>query len=155
MEFKERQICFAAGTAPLYRWRQAVTSVIVCCLLMPAMAQATMVWSGCQTITAVSEEPADPQGASILLDMSPGISGCFAQGVAGAINFTAAQGIASADLNGLLATSLSAFTVGKRVMVYYDNSTANCYGQAAKLSPSRNTPTSALECSECAYRSVV
>ena len=105
---------------------------IACCFLMPALAQATGVWSDCETITAVSDEPAI---SSILVTLSPGISGCAAQGVVGAINFTTGQfGITSTDLGGLLATSLSAYAIGKRVMVAYDNSTINCYSQAIAIS---------------------
>jgi hypothetical protein len=133
MEF-EAQRNSSGSLAPLFRWHRMLTSAITCCFLMPAMAQATIVWSACQTITAVSDEPALSVGPSILLALSPGVSGCSAQGVTGAINFTGGQGgIASTDLSALFATSLTAFSLGKRVMVAYDNSTTSCYGQAIAI----------------------
>jgi hypothetical protein len=126
--FTARQTFSSARRRSLFHWRRTLTLAIAFCFVMPGMAQATIVWSACQTITAVSDEPALAVGPSILLALSPGISGCSPQGVTGAINFTAAQGgIASADLSALLATSLTAFSLGKRVMVAYDNSTTITY----------------------------
>jgi hypothetical protein len=105
--------------------------MIACCFLTPAMAQAAGIWSSCQTITAITDEP---NLSSVLVTLSPGITGCSPQGVTGAITFAAAQdGIVSSDLNGLLATSLSAFTLGKRVLIAYDNSTSNCYSHAVSI----------------------
>lgn len=112
-------------------WCRWMAAAFFSCSLISAMATATEVWSDCQIITAVSNEPGL---SSILLALSPGILGCAAQGVTGAVNFTAAQdGIASTDLSGLLATSLSAFALGKRVTVAYDNSSSNCYGNGIAI----------------------
>ena len=90
------------------------------CLLAPVVSQATMVWSACQTITAVSDYLA--YSNSVQLAFSPGIPGC------GVGSFVVGQGgVTSTNVNSLLATSLAAFTAGKQVMIYYDNSTSNCY----------------------------
>ena len=97
----------------------------------PVLSQATVAWSSCQTITGVTNQPV---GSNILVSLSPGISGCSSQGVAGAITFSAGQlGLAASDLNGLLASSLSALALGRQVLIAVDTSTPNCY---ASLSPS-------------------
>jgi hypothetical protein len=36
--------------------------------------------------------------------------------------------VTSTTINSFLATALAAFVAGQQVMVYYDNSTSNCWG---------------------------
>jgi len=100
-------------------------------LLAPALANAAPVWSTCQTIASVTTEP---NLSSLLITLQPGISGCSAQGVTGATNFTAGQeGLVSTDLNGVLATSLTAYTLGKQVLIAYDNASTSCYSTAVSI----------------------
>jgi hypothetical protein len=95
-------------------------------IALPLASQAQVIWSSsCQTITNVTDEPVS---ASVLLTLSPGISGCAAQGVTGAIQFVAGQeGVTEAHLTGLLATSLTSFSLGRQVLIGYDNSSSSCY----------------------------
>ncbi len=97
------------------------------CCFAPIASQATVVWSTCQTITAVDNYLAGTP-AQLILVLSPGIAGCSVI-TAGAMSFEVGeQGITASNINYFLATSLTAFTAGKRVMIAYDNSTASCFG---------------------------
>jgi hypothetical protein len=97
-------------------------------LAVPAVSQAAIVWSGCQTIAAVTHQPV---GTNILIALTPGLSGCASQGITGAVTFQAGQaGIAAGDLGGLLAASLSAFALGKSVQISYNSTTCFATGIA-------------------------
>ncbi|MGC2031358.1 MAG: hypothetical protein WA642_15165 [Steroidobacteraceae bacterium] len=99
------------------------------CLLSPVVSQSAVVWSTCQTITAVDNYLAQSTSQLILV-LSPGVSGCSNASATGAVSFEIGQdGITSSNVNYILATTLSAFVAGKRVMIAYDNSTAQCYSQ--------------------------
>jgi hypothetical protein len=103
------------------------TLAITVCFL-PAISPAAMVWSNCQTIVAVSDYIA--HDSSVLLTLSPGISGCVYGGTTGGVSLTIGQvSVDSTNINGLLATSLTALSTGRAVMIFYDNGSANCYGQ--------------------------
>lgn len=111
--------------------RQIIRSLLFLSLVVPVIANATVVWSGCQTIVAISTEP---NQASLLITLSPGIAGCSAQGITGAINFTIGQeSLAATDLSNILGTSVSAYALGKQVMLAYDNATTSCYGAAVSI----------------------
>jgi hypothetical protein len=101
--------------------------MIAVCLMAPTLSRATNVWSGCETITGVSNYTA--VNDSVILALSPGLSGCSPIGVTGAMGFEAGQNyVTSTTINSFLATALAAFVAGQQVMVYYDNSTSNCWG---------------------------
>jgi hypothetical protein len=101
--------------------------MIVVCLLAPIVSRAANAWSGCETITGVSNYEAINN--SVILSLSPGLSGCSPIGVTGAMGFEAGQNYVTATtIDSFLSTSLAAFVAGQQVMVYYDNSTSNCWG---------------------------
>jgi predicted metal-dependent phosphotriesterase family hydrolase len=88
-------------------------------------AQAAQSWSACQTIVAVTDYQA--YNNTMVLALSPGISGCGAG--AGSIQFiVGTDGVTAANFNGFLASSLSAYTIGAQVMIFYDTSVTNCAG---------------------------
>ena len=91
-------------------------------------AQATQQWSSCQTIVGVSNYLAYANG--ILLGLSPGISGCSANGVGGALFIAVGvNGVTTANITSFLASSLAAYTAGHQVMIFYDDSAATqCAG---------------------------
>jgi hypothetical protein len=103
--------------------RLAVTIVLLC----PFAAQSAQLWSACQTINGVSNYLA--YGSSAVVSLSPGISGCSPVGIPGAVAFSANQnGVTTDNVSSFLATALAAYSGGHQVMIYYDNSTANCQG---------------------------
>ena len=111
--------------------RSMVRMLIGLCLVSPVVSEAASVWSSCQTITAVTNESVN---GTLLLTLSPGISGCSALGVTGAVQVQVGQDSVVADnLTSLLATSLSAFSLGKNVLVAYDNGSSNCYTTAISI----------------------
>jgi|SRR5579859_2693492 len=100
-------------------------------LLASTVSQAAVVWSSCQSITAVTNEPVS---STILLTLSPGIAGCSAQGVTGAVGFVVGQaGLSATNMSSLLATSLSAVSLGRKVLIGYDNSSSNCYSSSISI----------------------
>jgi hypothetical protein len=100
--------------------------------MLPAVCPAAMVWSSCQTIVAVSNYMAF--NSSVLLTLSPGISGCVYGGTTGGVSLTVGQeSVDSTNINGLLAVSVTALSTGRGVMLFYDNSSANCYGQIISI----------------------
>jgi hypothetical protein len=108
--------------------------MLVACACVPfvtAEAQAAVTWSSCQTVTAVSNYLA--YNNSIYLTLSPGISGCTGNSGSSvsAVGFLVGQeGVASTNIQSLLATSLAAMAAGSQVMIFYDTSTApQCYSQ--------------------------
>jgi hypothetical protein len=97
--------------------------------LAPIVSQAGIVVSTCQTITAVDSWLASGTPA-IYLILSPGISGCAAI-TSGSVGYVVGQnGVTSANINELLAMSLTAFVQGRQVMIGYDSATLpNCNSQ--------------------------
>ena len=97
-------------------------------LLISSVAQATGVWSSCQTIVGVANYTGVGNG-SIILALSPGISGCSPAGISYAVEFAVGEnGITATNLNSYLASALAAYASGLRVQIDYDNSTSYCYG---------------------------
>ena len=96
--------------------------------LVPVVSQASQTWSSCQTVTGVSNYMASD--SSILVSLSPGIPGCARAGVSGAIGVKVGfLGVDSTNIGGFLATGLTALSTGRGVMIFYDNSSADCYTQ--------------------------
>ena len=107
---------------------RSMTKLLLATLMMAsATAQATIVVSGCVTVTAVVNEE---YGNAIILAVSPAISGCTPNTTPGVEFAVGVNGVTATNLNSYLASGLTAFTSGTRVMVEYDNSTSNCYGMA-------------------------
>ncbi len=95
-------------------------------------AQAAQSWSACQTITAVTDYQA--YNNTMILALSPGISGCGPSSIPGSIQFiVGTDGVTAANFNGILASSLSAYAIGAQVMIYYDTSVTNCAGVIISL----------------------
>ncbi len=112
--------------------RVFTTIMLVSFLTVPAISQATLIWSAsCQTVVSVINEPVGSNG-NVLLGLSPGISGCVAAGaVNGGVMFMVGQdGVTADSLNGLLASNLTAMTAGKQVKITYDNRSSACYATA-------------------------
>jgi hypothetical protein len=98
---------------------------ILSCMLISATAQAALVQSGCVTVTAVVNSESQ---SAVLLALSPAIPGCTPNTTPGVEFSVGMNGITAATLNSYLASGLSAFATGQRVMVIYDDSTSNCFG---------------------------
>jgi hypothetical protein len=105
--------------------RSFIKLIVVTSVMASSIAQAALVQSGCLTVTAVVNNQA--QGA-VLLALSPAIPGCTPNTTPGVEFAVGVNGITAATLNSYLASGLSAFSTGQRVMVIYDDSTSNCYG---------------------------
>lgn len=90
---------------------------------------AAQQWTGCETVTGISNYP---DSGALIVKLSPAVSGCSSSvnGVAGAITFQIGQnGIASADdLRSVMASLLTAYTSGRQVMIYYSTATG-CPGE--------------------------
>jgi hypothetical protein len=110
-----------------------LTRVALASLLSaPVIAQSSEQWSSCQTITGVSNYLA--YANSVLLTLSPGISGCNPVGIAGAVLFTAGvDGVTSDNIGSFLASGYAAYLSGHQVAIFYDNSTVNCAGVIISL----------------------
>lgn len=78
-------------------------------------------WSQCQTITSVVNWTAHtPQ---IVVNLSPGIPGCGPQTAGGPVTFKVGlMGVTDESPKGYLATALSTYLAGKRVMINYNSS---------------------------------
>jgi len=64
----------------------------------------------------------------VVLALSPGLPCTGVAGIPGSVVFTVGlAGITATTINSFLASALTAYTTGKKVMVYYDNAT--CVGQ--------------------------
>lgn len=90
--------------------------------------QATQQWTNCVNVIGISNYMVYNQ---FILALSPGIPGCTStvNGVSGAITFQAGtNSVTSESMNALLASSLTAYTSGKSMQIYYDNA-AGCFGQ--------------------------
>jgi hypothetical protein len=112
----------------IFQWWMMVAALISA----PTLAQSTEQWSSCQTITGVSNYLAF--NGSVLLTLSPGISGCNPVGIAGAVLFTqGVDGVTSDNINSFLAGGYSAYLSGHQVAIYYDNSSVSCSGVIISL----------------------
>jgi hypothetical protein len=111
--------------------RSLTRLMITISLLAPVISQATVVWSGCQTITAVSNYLANDNG--FYLALSPGISGCSAITTGGVGFVESYDGVTSTNINALLATALTAYSAGQQVMIAYDNGTTTCNSQVIAI----------------------
>jgi len=90
-------------------------------------------WSSCQTITSVTDYTA--YNKSFYVNLSPGISGCAAD-APGAVIFqysTTGTGTAFDAYKNLFGTTLLAYSLGKRVMIYYDTSAPACYASIISI----------------------
>jgi hypothetical protein len=118
------------------RWLKCVWMMLA---LLPLGSQAAMVWSSCQTVTGVVNYI--PFNSSVWLSLSPGIPGCSYAGTPGAAAFMAGvNGVDLTNINGLLAGSLTALSIGKGVMILYDNTSSNCYGQTMAVGGLTGSP---------------
>jgi hypothetical protein len=89
-------------------------------MLIPVEARAAEVWSGCMTITGVSDYIAyDGQVFVYFATPLPGV----AQVGAGYAWVTGQNGVTSDNISGFLATALAAKLSNTPVMVFYDNTT--------------------------------
>jgi len=104
--------------------RLAMRMIVALAFAAPILGEAqTLTWSGCQTITGVSNYI--PYNGAFYISLSPGISGCTANtgNSTSAVGFIPGQlGVTSSNINSLLATGLTALSLGAKVMVYYDSS---------------------------------
>jgi hypothetical protein len=106
--------------------------MIAVCMLAPTVSQAALVWSGCETITAVSNYLAYAAYNAVYLSISPAISGCIGNtgGNGSAVALAVGQeGVTSTNIDSLLAVALAAYSSAHHVKVYYDNATNQCYAQ--------------------------
>lgn len=89
-------------------------------LMVPFSGQAAQQWSSCQTVTGVSNYVAF--GNQVILALSPGLPCTVPDGVAGGVSFTIGVfNVTANNINTFLASALSAYATGQRVMVYYDD----------------------------------
>lgn len=118
-----------------YAMKISLRVLSLACALCPVLGQANMVWSSCQTVTAVSNYIAYNDG--IYLTLSPGISGCAANSgnSTSAVGFVVGQlNVTDANISSLLATSLTAVAAGTQVMIYYDSaSVPQCNAQIVAI----------------------
>jgi hypothetical protein len=113
------------------RMRSLTRMIIAALHLMPLVSQA-MTWSGCQTVTAVSDYLAFSN--VVYVSILPGISGCLGNAgthAASAVGFAVGQeNVTVTNIASFLATNLTAMSIGRQVTVYYDETTApQCYAQ--------------------------
>ncbi len=92
--------------------------------------------SQCETITAVVNETSATT-SQLYLVLSPPINiahgapaNCSSNGVAGTLGFLVGSGgVSASNINSFLASSLSAYNAGHKVMIYYDyTNTSSCVG---------------------------
>jgi len=105
-------------------------------LFSTASAQAAITWSGCGTISSISNYIANSNQFFILLSPAGAIPpACTAiGGVPGSVSFMIGQdGVTSANFSSLLAIGMQASATGQPVMIAYDNSTSSCYGQVIAI----------------------
>jgi hypothetical protein len=106
--------------------------MVAASLSAPALAQSAEQWSSCQTIIGVSNYLA--YANSVLLTLSPGISGCNPVDVPGAVMFSVGvDGVTSDNISSFLASGYAAYVSGHQVAIYYDNSSATCAGVIISL----------------------
>ena len=109
-------------------------NMLVAALLGP-MACWAGTWSSCQTITSVTDYTGNNN--SFYVNLSPGIPGCQADTVGAAIfqYFTAppAGGLTFDAYKNLYTTTLLAYSLGKRVTIFYNTSAPACYGTVVSI----------------------
>ena len=96
-------------------------------LVVPGFSQAAMVWSACQTVTAVSDFIA--YNNAVWLALSPGITGCGSTSIGGVGFVIGVDGVTTTNIGGFLSVSIAAYTTGHQVTVFYDNSSTQCATQ--------------------------
>ena len=96
----------------------------VASIVMTPICQATPTWSGCQTVTAVSNYLA---ADTIYLVFSPGIPGCSSDAPGAATWRIGQMGMTADTMKSFLATALTAFATGRQVMIYFENATPTCF----------------------------
>jgi hypothetical protein len=106
--------------------------VFTALLLIPVVSNAALVWSGCLTITSVSNELAYDNGVFLAFS-GGGISGCGAGTAGGVVFLVGQEGVTSSNINSILATALAAQVSGKGVMILYDNSSGACNSQIISI----------------------
>lgn len=105
--------------------RIKVTGLMLVWACIPMISQAAMTWSGCVTVTGVSNYIANNN--MVILALSPDLPACVPNGISGATFFVAGTyGVTSSNVSSFLASGLLAYSTGMPVMVYYD--TASCAG---------------------------
>jgi hypothetical protein len=92
---------------------------IILGILAPAASWA-VTWSSCQTITSVTDYTA--YSNSFYLNLSPGIAGCIADTNGGVLYRIGVAGVTADSYKSLVASTMTAFIIGKQVMIYYDAS---------------------------------
>ncbi len=95
------------------------------CVMVSTMAHATLVTSGCLTVTAVVNQES---GNAVTLALSPAILGCTPNSTPGVEFAISVNGVTASNLNSFLASGFAALAIGRQVMVIYDDSTIQCYG---------------------------
>jgi basic membrane lipoprotein Med (substrate-binding protein (PBP1-ABC) superfamily) len=101
--------------------------IMVAGLTASLNVQAAQFWSACQTIVGITNDQA--YNNTLVLALSPGISGCGSSSIPGSMQFViGTDGVTAANFNGVLASTLSAYATGAQVMIYYDTSVTNCAG---------------------------
>jgi len=112
-----------------YAMRILTSLMTAACLMVSIDSQATNQWTACETVIGVNNYI--PGSQAIIVALSPAVPGCQSavNGVSGAVTFhTGQNAVIESDLSPLLASILTAYTNGKQVMLYYDDS-AGCWGQ--------------------------
>lgn len=95
---------------------------LLAALGIPAKAGAAQVWSGCMTITSVSNYIA--YDGNVFVYFSTSLPGVAPAG-AGYAFVTGQNGVTSANINSFLATATAAMLSNTSVMVFYDNTTGD------------------------------
>jgi hypothetical protein len=91
-------------------------------LAIPVKASAAQQWSGCMTITGVSNYIAYSGNVSVYFSANlPGV----APGGAGYSFVSGQNGVTSANIQSFLATAMAAMLSGTQVTVYFDNTTGD------------------------------
>ena len=98
-------------------------------LLVPALSQAAIVQSSCQTVTGIVNNIAGSSPSDIFVYLSPGISGCGTSGYSFSVFAVGTNGVTSTNINSILATALTAYVTGHQISIEYDDSSASCFGQ--------------------------
>ncbi len=98
--------------------------------LVPSLAIAASQWTECVTIAGVSNYLATNN--SIYLSVKPAIPGCSggSTGILSGLTFAIdQQGVTQSNINGFYAAALAAQLTEKKVMIYFDNSSSDCFGK--------------------------
>ena len=116
--------------------RTVLRGSIFLAFLAPLVSQADIVWSGCGTITSVTNYLANSNQFVVTCSGCniPTPPSCSGIGGAPAVYFAiGSDGVTSTNITALLATALSAQASGRQVMIAYDNGTSSCYGQVISV----------------------